>query len=127
MTGKHGGKIYRTGTLGAVESPHSLRPIRIHIHSLGTVTPAWSHADGSAYALAFKFLGTGRCLGHAPDGTVGDNALYRRTVTISYIFTYQFRHSVSQIHSLFFETFAHTPLARINNRSNTDLGILGHR
>ena len=83
MRGEHSGQIYRARTLGAVESPHRLGPMRVHVHGLAAVAPAGGHGDGGAHALALEFLLTSGSLGHAPDGAVGNDALHGRTITVT--------------------------------------------
>jgi len=37
VTGEHGGKIDRTGTFRAIETPHRLREPRVHVHGFTAV------------------------------------------------------------------------------------------
>ena len=76
VRGKHGGEVNRTRTLRAIESPYSLRPVRVHIHGLGAVAPAGCHGDCSADTLALELLGAGGALSHTADRTVSDDTLH---------------------------------------------------
>ena len=75
MCGKNGSQVYCTRTLCAIESPHSLRIMRIHIHGLRTIAPTRSYRDGSSYSLTLEFLGTGSTLCHSTNSGVTDNTL----------------------------------------------------
>ena len=77
MCGEHSSQIDGTRALRSVESPHSLRVVRVHVHRLRAVAPAGGHGDGTAHALALELLGTGRTLCHTADGTIGNDALHR--------------------------------------------------
>ncbi len=74
--GEHGGKVYRSWALRAVESPYRLGPMWVHVHRLGAIAPARRHGDGGSHALALKLLGASRALANAPYGAVGDDALH---------------------------------------------------
>ena len=77
MCSEHCSQIDGTRALRSVESPHSLRVVRVHIHRLRAVAPAGGHSDGTSHALALELLGTGRTLSHTADGAVGNDALHR--------------------------------------------------
>ena len=90
VCGEHGSKVHSTRTFGSVESPNSLRPMRIHVHGLGAIAPARSDGDGRTDALALEFFGTGSTLANATDSGVGDNALNRRAVAVAQVLTNKF-------------------------------------
>ena len=90
VCGEHGSKVYSTRALGSVESPNSLRPMRVHVHSLGAIAPARSNGDSRTDALALELLGTGSTLADAADSGVGDNALNGRTVAVAQVLTNKF-------------------------------------
>ena len=83
MCGKHSGQIHRARTFRAVESPHRLGPVRVHVHGLAAVAPTTGHGDGGADALALELSGTGSTLGHAADGSVGNDTLHGTAVTVA--------------------------------------------
>ncbi len=85
MCGKNGGKIDGSGPLSAVESPHGLGPIGVHVHSFTAIAPARGHSDGGADAFALEFFGTCGGFRHTAYGSVGDHALHGRSVGIAEI------------------------------------------
>ncbi len=85
MCGKNGGKIDGSGPLSAVESPHGLGPIGVHVHGFTAIAPARGHSDGGADAFALEFFGTCGGFRHTAYGSVGDHALHGRSVGIAEI------------------------------------------
>ena len=85
VSGKNRGEINRPGTLRAIESPYSLRPVRVHVHGLGAIAPAGCHGDRSADSLTLELLGAGGALSHTADRPVSDDTLHRSAVRISQI------------------------------------------
>ena len=79
---EHGGEINGAGTLRTVETPDSLGPKRIHVHSLGTVAPARCHRDSSPDTLALEFFSAGRAFGHTANCAVSYDALDGSTIRV---------------------------------------------
>ena len=77
MSCENSSQINSTWTLCTVESPNSLRPVWIHIHSFCTIAPAGSNGDGRANTLALKLFCASCTFCYTTDGTVSDHALYR--------------------------------------------------
>ena len=111
---------------GAVESPHGLGVIGVHVHGLRAVAPAGGHGDGGSYALALELLGAGGAFRHAPDGAVGDDALHGTAVPVLQVVGNQLCHGLCQVHGLLFEAFAHASLPAVNGRADTDFRVLLH-
>ena len=124
VRGKYCRKINRSRTLRAVESPDSLRPVRIHIHSLGAVAPAGCHGDRSADSLTLEFLGAGCALSHTADRTVSDDTLHRSAVCISQIRGNEGSDIGRKGHCLFLKTFTYTALTAIYGRTDSYFRML---
>ena len=85
MGSQDGGQIDGSWTFCAVESPHGLGVVRIHVHRLRTVAPARSHRDGRTHAFSLELLSTGGTLSHTANRRVADDTLHRRTVAIAQV------------------------------------------
>ena len=83
MSCENSSQINSAWTLCTVESPNSLWPVWIHIHSFCTIAPAGSNGDGRANTLALKLFCASSTFCYTTDGTVSDHALYRRAVAIT--------------------------------------------
>ena len=123
---KDGGKIDRARTFGAVETPHSLGPVGIHVHCFRTVAPAGSDGDGGSYALALKFVGACGRFGHTAYGGIGNDTLHGCAVGIAKIGGDKIGHCFCQIHGLVFKAFSHSALTSVNGRTNADFRVIFH-
>ena len=126
MTSQHCSQVNCTRALCAVETPNSLRPVRVHVHRFRTIAPARSHCDCSTYAFAFELFSTCCSFCYATDSAVGDNALHRCTICVAHILADQFCHGFSQRHGLFFQTFSHSTLTSVDGGTNSDFRIFSH-
>ena len=122
MTGQHRREINRAGPFRAVETPDGFRDLRVHVHRLAAVAPARRDRERHADAFARKFFRAGRCLGHAADAGVGDDALDALAVRIAQAGGNQFRGGLGHVHRLFFERFADAAEAAVNRRPDADFG-----
>ena len=120
VAGEHGGEVNRPRALGAVETPHRLGSVGIHIHGLGTVAPAGRHGERDAHVVEFKLIGTGRGLAHAADAGVCDHALHRRAIRVAQGGAEKFRHGLGLIHGAGFERLAHAAEAAVDGGADAD-------
>ena len=119
---QHSRQIHRAGPLGAVEAPHRLNGLRIHVEGFHAVAPARGDGQSRNHVLGGEELLAlgGFCA--AADGAGANDDLHRRAIGIVQGF-HQFLCSVGKAHGLLFQTFANAAPAAINGGTNTDLGI----
>ena len=124
--GEHGSQIDRTRALRAVETPHGLRIVRIHVHRLRAVAPARSHGNRGSHALALELLGAGGTLGHTTNRRVGNHTLHRTSVTVLHVAFNQVFHCRGQGHGLLFQTLAHATLTAVDGGANANFRVIFH-
>ena len=118
--GQNAGEVNRAGALGAVEAPDGLDGVLFHVHGFRAVAPAGRHGQGDLNALLAELLGAGGGLGHAADGGVGDDDLYRIAVGIAQVFAEQLGGGFRHVHGLIFQALAHLQNASAAVDGGTD-------
>ena len=134
MGGQNGGQIYRAGALGAVEAPHALDGVAVHVHGLGAIAPAGGHGQGDGHAIVAELFLAGGGLGHAADGGVRDDDLHGLTVGVAQVFFKELLGGQGHVHGLLLQAFAHLQHAaaavdggaNADDRIGTQVSVLCH-
>ena len=126
MPRQNGSEIHRTRAFRTIETPNSLRPMRVHVHCFRAVAPARCNANRCAHAFALKLSLTSSSFSNATDCSVGNNAFYRCTIGMANISRNQFCHRLCQRHCFFLQTFAHATLTTVNRGANTNFRVFAH-
>ena len=128
MTCKNGCKVNRAGTFGAVKAPNGFDGGGVHIHGFGAIAPAGCYGKSNGYAFFFEFVCTSGSFGNTTDRCISHNDLYVFTVGIVEIIFKELFCCVCHCPYLSFERFAehHRTTASVNNRANTDYGIIAN-
>ena len=126
MRGEDGGEVHRARPLRAVETPHGLDGVRVHVHGLAAVAPAGSDGDGDGDALPGELLCAGGGFGDAADGGVGDDARDGGAVGVAEAAGKEGGDAARHAHGLVFKGFADAVHAAVDGRADADLGVLVH-
>ena len=126
VSGQNSCQIDSTGTLGSVEAPHGLGPVRVHVHCFGSVAPARCNRDCGADTFTLEFFGACSRFGNATDCAVGNDTLHRCAVGISEIIGYKFCYCFGKIHGFLFQTLAYASLTPVNSGTDADFRISFH-
>ena len=125
VCGKHGGKIDRTGALGAVKAPNALDRVRVHVHRFGAIAPAGRDRERDRNALTLEFFGPRRRFGNATDGGVGDHNLHGGTVGVAQIVLKKLGGTVSHAHRLLLQRLTHpkSTTSAVDRGTDADHGM----
>ena len=122
MGSQYRGEIYCAGPLRSVKSPHALDCMRVHVHGLCTVTPAWGHSQGNIHSGPAEFIRTGSAFPHPPNGGIRNHYVYRFPIAVTQVFPKQGRRAFGHIHGLSFHGFPyfHISLSSVYCGSDAD-------
>ena len=121
MSRQYGSQIDGSRAFRPVKSPNGFGPVGVHVHRLGTVTPARGYRNGGTHAGTFELVGAGRAFRHSSDGAVCKDTFDGSAVFILQVFRYQIGYGLRQSHRLVFKTFAYAALPTVYGGAYTNL------